>query len=67
MTLTREFYLARAEACAAEAAAATLENVRERAERSEAAWRGMVGRMERIEEQRVVAEEARRERIAAQG
>jgi hypothetical protein len=67
MTSTREFYLARADECAAEAAAAPLANVRERAQRSEAAWRGMAVRVERLEEQRALAEEARRIRTVAEG
>lgn len=67
MSTTREFYIARAEESATEAANATLANVRERAERSAAAWREMAERMERVERQRVVAEQARAERIAAEG
>lgn len=67
MSTTREFYIARAEESANEAANATLNNVRERAERSAAAWREMADRMERVERQRVVAEQARAERIAAEG
>ena len=61
---TREFYLARAAEAASEAAAATLDNVRDRARRSEAAWRTMAARMERIEEQREIAERVRQDRIA---
>ena len=49
MSTTREFYIARAEESANEAANATLANVRERAERSAAAWREMADRMERVE------------------
>ena len=49
MSTTREFYIARAEESANEAANATLNNVRERAERSAAAWREMADRMERVE------------------
>ncbi|MCB5425856.1 hypothetical protein H0274_11340 [Altererythrobacter sp. CC-YST694] len=41
MALTYEFFLARAQDAANEANLAVLENVRERALRSEAAWRGM--------------------------
>jgi ribosomal protein L18E len=67
MSTTREFYIARAEESATEAKNATLANVRERAERSAAAWREMAERMERVERQRVVAEQARAERIAAEG
>jgi hypothetical protein len=67
MSTTREFYIARADEAAAEAASATLANVRERAQRSSDAWREMADRMERVERQRVVAEQARAERIAAEG
>jgi hypothetical protein len=63
---TREFYLARAEDAAQEAASATLDNVRDRARRSEAAWRGMADRMERLAEQRVIAERMRQDRIAGE-
>ena len=66
MSVTRDFYLARASDCAAEAASATLDNVRDRALRSEAAWRQMADRMQRVETQRVVAEAARQERRAAE-
>ena len=66
MTGTREFYLARAEECAAEAASAPHANVRDRALRSEAAWRSMAARQDRIAQQRVVAEAARQERLAAE-
>ena len=66
MSVTREFYLTRADECAAEAAAAPLENVRERALRSEAAWRAMAQRMQRVEAQRVIAEATRQERIAGE-
>ena len=61
-----EFYRQRADDCAAEAAAATLDNVRDRALRSAAAWRSMAERQDRIAENRAVAELARRERIEAE-
>ncbi|MDP3675480.1 MAG: hypothetical protein Q8R44_10360 [Novosphingobium sp.] len=67
MSTTREFYIARAQESATEAENATLANVRERAQRSANAWREMADRMERVERQRVVAEQARQERIAAEG
>ena len=41
MALTYEFYLARAEEAAVEAQNARLDQVRERALRSEATWRGL--------------------------
>lgn len=48
----REMYLARAAAARAEAEAATLDNVRERCRRSEAAWSEMAERAERTEAMR---------------
>jgi hypothetical protein len=59
MSVTREFYQACADECAAEAAAATLPNVRERALRSEAAWRAMAARQDRIARSRETAEAER--------
>jgi hypothetical protein len=48
----REVYLARAAAARADADAATLDNVRERCLRSEAAWKEMADRAERTERMR---------------
>jgi hypothetical protein len=48
----REQYLARAEAARADADAATLDNVRDRCLRSEAAWREMAARAERTDRMR---------------
>ncbi|PZO87391.1 MAG: hypothetical protein DI623_14865 [Sphingomonas sanxanigenens] len=45
MSLTSNFYLARAAESAREAEQAMLENVRERCLRSEAAWRSMAERL----------------------
>jgi hypothetical protein len=56
---TREFYLTRADECAREAAAASLENVRERSLRSEAVWRDMADRVERTSQSRAVSEAAK--------
>jgi hypothetical protein len=56
---TRDFYLTRADESARDAAAATLENVRERALRSEAVWRDMADRAERTSEARAVSEAAK--------
>ena len=53
-----EFYLARAEQARAEADAATLDHVRERCLRSQAAWTALADRAERSERLRV--EEAQR-------
>lgn len=44
MAVTHEFYTARADEAAREAEATPLGNVRHRALRSEAAWRGMADR-----------------------
>jgi hypothetical protein len=49
MSITSEFYLARAAECAHEAEATVLENVRERYLRSEAAWLTMANRVQRGE------------------
>jgi hypothetical protein len=48
----RETYLARAAQARAEADAATLDNVRDRCLRSEAAWSEMAARAKRTEEMR---------------
>lgn len=62
MSITRDFYIARAEESARDAAATTLANVRERCLRSEAAWRQMAERLERGEVMRdtLAAEKAAR-------
>lgn len=57
MSQTLELYLARAEEAATEAKVATLDNVRERCLRSEAAWREMADRQIRIEQLRREKEE----------
>ena len=49
MSATSDFYLARAEESARDAASTTLANVRDRALRSEAAWRSMAERLQRGE------------------
>jgi len=61
-----DFYDERAKAAAAEAEAATLDNVRDRALRSEAAWRQMADRALTTEKDRKAAAKARAERIAAE-
>jgi hypothetical protein len=55
-----DVYLIRAEEARAQADAATLDNVRERCLRSEAAWREMAARAERTEKMRrtLLAEKA---------
>ncbi len=47
-----QFYRAQATKAAADAAAATLENVRDRCLRAAAAWENMAERIERVEEMR---------------
>jgi hypothetical protein len=49
----RDIYLARAEQARAEADEATLENVRDRCLRSEAAWRDMADRAARTDRMKV--------------
>ena len=56
---SHEFYIARAEECARDAAAASLANVKERALRSEAVWRDMAARVERVSESRAASEAAK--------
>jgi hypothetical protein len=48
-----EFFLARAQQAREEAEAATLEHVRERCRRSEAAWTSLADRAQRSEKMRV--------------
>ncbi len=60
MSAQHEFYLARAAEARADADAATLDNVRDRCLRSEAAWTEMAARAERGEKMRekLIAEKA---------
>jgi hypothetical protein len=60
MSAQHEFYLARAAEARADADAATLDNVRDRCLRSEAAWSQMAARAERGEKMRekLIAEKA---------
>ena len=62
MSVSSDFYLARAAESAREADAATLDNVRDRARRSEAAWRSMADRLIRSDVMRdtLAAEKAQR-------
>ena len=57
-----QFFLARAEQARAEAEAATLEHVRERCQRSEAAWMALADKARRSE--RLREEEAERKAAA---
>lgn len=61
-----EFYTERADQSAAEADAADLANVRERALRSEKTWRGLAAQAERTLAERAKAESARAERRAVE-
>lgn len=45
MSATADFYLQRADECARDAANTNLDNVRDRCQRSEAAWREMANRL----------------------
>lgn len=58
MNTNLDFFLARAEQARAEAEAATLDHVRERCRRSEAAWAALARKAERSERMR--EEEAKR-------
>lgn len=66
MSQTYTFFDARARESAAEAEAATLDNVRERALRSEKTWRGLADKALKVEEDRVIAEQHRQERREAE-
>ena len=57
----REVYLRRATEARAEAAAATLDNVRERCIRAESAWLAMAARVERAEKMRAMQAAAKAE------
>ena len=64
MSQNYEFYNTRAKEAAAEADAATLDNVRERALRSETAWREMADRAKQMEHDRETARVEREKRQA---
>ncbi|OBX19639.1 hypothetical protein A9995_06695 [Erythrobacter sp. QSSC1-22B] len=66
MSQTFEFYHARAEESATEANAAQLDNVRDRALRSEATWRGLAEQARKVAEDRVKAEHERSVKRAAE-
>ena len=59
MAQTYEFYAERADAAAAAAKAATLENVRERELRSETTWRALAEKAQKAHTDRVRADEER--------
>lgn len=58
MSISYEFATERADEAAQQAESAELDNVRERALRSEAAWRGMADRARKSEESRAKREAA---------
>ncbi|MFZ1742981.1 MAG: hypothetical protein WAT93_09010 [Pontixanthobacter sp.] len=64
MSQNFDFYNARAKEAAAEAKIATLDNVRDRALRSETAWREMADRAKQMEEDREIARVEREQRQA---
>ncbi len=66
MSVTSDFYLARAAEAARDAEAAVLDNVRDRCRRSEAAWLSMADRLRRGEDMRdtLAAEKSARETAA---
>ena len=61
MTQQHDFYLVRAAEARADADSATLDNVRDRCLRAEAAWTAMADRAERTEKMRAKAEAAKLE------
>lgn len=67
MSVSSDFYLARAEECARDADAAVLDNVRDRCRRSEAAWRSMADRLIRSDTMReTLATEKAQRAVAAE-
>jgi hypothetical protein len=69
MSSHHEFYVARAAEARADAAAATLDNVRDRCLRSEAAWSAMAARAERSDKARekIIIEKASAASMATVG
>jgi len=66
LSQTFEFYDARANEAAAEADAATLDNVRERNLRAEKTWRALATQAQKVMVDRYKAEAVRAERRAAE-
>lgn len=66
MAQTFEFYRDRADAAAAAAEQATLDNVRERELRSEKTWRGLAEQARKVAEDREKAAREKAEQRAAQ-
>ena len=65
MSQTFEFYDARAKDAAAEAKAATLDNVRERSLRAEKTWRGLAVQARKVKTEREKTLQASAEKRAA--
>ncbi|MDD3797886.1 MAG: hypothetical protein PHE36_01770 [Novosphingobium sp.] len=65
MTQAIAFYMERAEDAAKEARDATLNNVRDRALRSEAAWRAMADQARQVKENKARNDQAREASAAA--
>jgi hypothetical protein len=65
LSQTYEFYDARAKDAAAEAKAATLDNVRERSLRAEKTWRGLAAQARKVKAEREKAVQASAEKRAA--
>ncbi|MGB3797259.1 MAG: hypothetical protein WA957_13265 [Alteraurantiacibacter sp.] len=63
---TYAFYNARADEAAAEASKAKLDNVRDRALRSEKTWRGLAHQAQKVESDRAKAVQVRKERQEAE-
>jgi hypothetical protein len=59
-----DFFLARVEQARAEAEAATLEHVRERCRRSEAAWMALADRAQRSEQVKIAEAQRKAEELA---
>ena len=66
MSQTFAFYDARARESAAEAAIAKLDNVRERALRSEKSWRTLADQAQRVHDERLKSDRERAERRLAE-
>ncbi|QDM40517.1 MULTISPECIES: hypothetical protein [Bacteria] len=66
MSQTFEFYNARANEAAAEADAATLDNVRDRNLRAAKTWRGLADQARKVMVDRVTSERERAERRSAE-
>jgi len=67
MTQTTEFYEARADEAASEAESAALENVRQRALRSEGVWRDLAERARQVAVERTKRDRAQAERTQSEG